>query len=212
MKRYLLHLILIICSTFIIGACATVPKESVQLSIELTNMIRSAKSAHLALLDQYVSQRRERINEFMERKWIPKFIENAFKDTKVTELINATKDDKEKETILKEFEEDASVQINKRRSTLIDAVDEIRNKLQEAISIHYDQMLVVNQALTGHLQSAADVTETREKLLSTLNIDPNRLLPMDKINSVMDNILTYESKSQDVLNAIEQVKTLIKEK
>jgi len=175
-------------------------------------MIRSAKVAHLSLLNQYIIQRRERINEFMERVWTPKFMENALKDTKIIELINMAKDNKEKGELFKEFEEDANVQISKRRSALIDAVDDIRNTLQEAITNHYDQMLAVNQALTSHLQSAAEIGEIRDKLISALNVEPNKLLPMDKIDNVMNSVLTYQSKTEDILNTANQIRTIIKEK
>ncbi len=58
-----------ICVVFLISllsGCATVPKESVELSAELTKMIRSAESSHLALVEDYISEKKHRADEFLE--------------------------------------------------------------------------------------------------------------------------------------------------
>jgi hypothetical protein len=189
--------------------CASVPKESVALSDELTGMIRSAEAAHLALLDQYLAQRRERATEFMEKVWIPAFMSNAVKDTRILDSLDARQNQEEKEALLREFTEDASVQIQKRRATLFDAVDEVGRTLREAITGHYSQMLAVSQALTAHLESAANVTEARDQMLASLKVDLKKLVPLNEVNGVLDKVMTYGSKAEDVKKAVDEAKALI---
>jgi hypothetical protein len=208
-KAKLLFFLIATGVSFVITGCATVPKESVALSDELTGMIRSAEAAHLALLDQYLAQRRERATEFMEKVWIPTFMSNAVKDTRILDSLDARHDQEEKEALLREFTEDASVQIQKRRASLIDAVDEVGRTLRESITAHYSQMLAVSQALTAHLESAANVTEARDQMLASLKVDLKKLAPLDEVNGVLDKVMTYGSKAEDIKKAVNEAKALI---
>jgi len=212
MKKNLVTHILIICVLCIFPACATIPKESAELSIELTRMIRAAEQSHLAMLDQFIVERKQRTNDFIDKTWAPKFMENAMKDTKIMALIEQERDAIQKAVLLTEFSQDAAAQVWKRRATLIDAIDEIGRALRETVASHYSDMLTVNQALTAHLRSAAEVTETRQKLLAGLKVDPAALLPLDKVNGILEKILTYQGKAEEVTTYIEEAKTILKGK
>ncbi|MBI4548534.1 MAG: hypothetical protein HY707_11165 [Ignavibacteriae bacterium] len=214
---------LIFTALLLFAGCVRVPKESTILSQELTGMIRSAQAAHLALLDEYLGQRRERTKEFIERVWIPRFMTNAFKEVNILDSLAKRHDAnllaekdvqqaREKEALIREFTEDAANVIEKRRAAMLSAVDEIGRMLQDSIVEHYELMLAVNQALTAHLQSAAEVTEVRDKLLSSLNINLQKLVPIDKINGVLEKILTYEGGVEDIKNIVNEAKEIIKEK
>ena len=82
--------------------------------------------------------------------------------------------------------------------------------MREEISAHYADMLMVNQALTSHLRSAAKVTSTREESLKHLKLDSERLIPLGDINSVVSKITNYEGKLEDLSKIVGQVKNLLK--
>lgn len=125
-------------------------------------------------------------------------------------LIEQEHDPARKAALLTEFSQDAVAQIWKRRASLTDAIDAIGKSLHDAVIAHYADMLMVNQALTAHLRSAADVAETREKLLADLKVDPKALLPLDKVNAVVEKILSYQGKAEEVVKYVEEVKTILK--
>jgi len=207
MKRIMLLTLVIIV---IFPSCATVPKESAELSMELTRMIRSAQASHIALLDQYVRECKERSNEFLEKKWIPTFMENATKASRITEMVERERDAGKKAALISEFTIDASVEIEKRRASLIGSIDEIDNALRNAITSHYDDMLTVNQALTAHLASAAEVGEIRAKLLSSLNVNERDIIPFDKINGLLTRILEHQGNDEEFTAFVEEVKSILK--
>lgn len=195
-----------------VAGCATVPRESVDLSVELTGMIVSARDAHLALLDQYMAERKVRVNEFLQNTWTPQFMENAFRDTAILDSLNAVSSEEEKMMLLNEFLQDAEVQIVRRRSSLLNALVDIGGLLEEEVQQHFDDMLTVNQALTAHLESAADVTESRNHLAETLKIDTKSLLPMAKIDSLIDEVSRFQGKAEDVAGYVDRVRSLLKGK
>ena len=54
----------------VLSGCAHIPKESAQLSQELTGMINAAQTAHLNLVEGYIQERRTRVDDFLKAKWI----------------------------------------------------------------------------------------------------------------------------------------------
>ena len=202
-------LLLAVLSWVVIG-CATIPKESVELSSELTTMLRSAESSHLALVEDYVAEKKHRADDFLQRVWIPTFMKNAMAATKIRKLVDAEKDSLKREQLLNEFNEDVSVEIAKRRGSIMDAIEMIGTSLREAVRNHYGEMLAVNQALTANLKSVADVHKTRDELFATLKIDPKRIVPLDKINGLLEKILSHKDDVESISEYIEQAKIILK--
>lgn len=202
-------LIIIIFSSVLRFGCASVPAESVTLSEDLTGMIRAAQSAHLALVDQYIAERKSRAADFLDRKWIPIFMQNAVNDTKILAKLQSERDPQKQSALLAEFSGDAADQITKRRGSMFDAIDEVGRSLRDAVSAHYADMLTANQALTAHLRSAADVTETRDQLLASLNVNPKTIVPIDQLNQVMEKILGFTGNGDELIKYVDQAKAII---
>jgi len=200
---------LIVFFLMLIG-CAHIPKESVQLSEELTSMINSARAAHLRLVDEYIAERHRNTERFMEEKWIPDFLSNFVNESKILEDISGSDTYAAKAKKMLFFAQAALKEISKRRDSIIEALDKVELLMKEKISAHYADMLMVNQALTAHLRSAAEVSLTRKELLEQLKLDPERLIPIEDINRIVSKITNYEGKLEDLSDIIGQVKNLLK--
>ena len=92
----------------------------------------------------------------------------------------------------------------------MDAIEMIGTSLREAVRNHYGEMLAVNQALTANLKSVADVHKTRDELFATLKIDPKRIVPLDKINGLLEKILSHKDDVESISEYIEQAKIILK--
>jgi methyl-accepting chemotaxis protein len=200
---------LLIC-VFLLAGCATIPKQSAMLSEELSGMIKSARISHLALLDEYLSERRSRVDEFMKTTWIPKFMDKLTKNSGVMDDLNQATDNDKKRQIMNEFQEDASNSIAERRISLVDAVNDIGEQIRNKIEEHYDQMQIVNQALTAHLRSAEQVNTTRDELLKSINVPIKEMIPFDKINQGLDKITAFEGKGEELNAKINELKSILK--
>lgn len=201
----------IVFAVLFINACATVPTESVDLSIELTKMIRSAEKSHLAMLDLFIAERKERANEFIDSTWTPKFMAKTVKNTHILDSFKVQQTDEQRTQLIKEFSEDAASIISERRAKMMEAIDKIDKILRDRIEEHYNDMLTVNETLTAHIRSAADASETRTKILESLKVDPTSLLPLGKIAGVLDKITTFDGKVGEMGSYVEQATTMIKE-
>jgi hypothetical protein len=193
-----------------LNACATVPRESVDLSIELTKMIRSAEKSHLVILDLFIAERKQRADEFLKNTWVPKFMSKTVVNTHFLDSLKARRSDEQKTALLKEFSEDAVLTISERRESMMDAIDKIGKLLRDKIKDHYADMLTVSEALTAHIRSAADATETRTMLLNALKVDPKSLLPFDKMAGVLDKVTGFQGEVKEIGAYVEEAKTIMK--
>jgi superfamily I DNA/RNA helicase len=207
--RKLLILILLSATLFIIS-CATIPKQSAMLSEELSGMITNARSSHLALLAEYLTGCRDRIDEFMKDTWVPKFMDNFMKQSNIIEMLNSAKNDEERQKIIRDFQEAASARIEERRNSLVDALNHVGDQLRNKIEGHYNQMQIVNDTLTAHLRSAEKVNETRDELLKTINVPIKEMIPFDKINQELDGVTTFEGKAEAFKNKINEFENILK--
>ncbi|OKL42072.1 hypothetical protein [Pontibacter flavimaris] len=190
----------------LITSCVTIPKASVELSGELTQMILHARVSHLRLLDQYTRLQKDKVDKFMEEDYVPSFTANFVKESGVLANIQSASTDEEKGTEIIEFAQAAIPIIDGRRSSMMKAVDEMDRLIRSQVEAHYQEMLHVNRALTAHLGSAAEVVETRKQLQRQLNVDTESLIPIDKVNQVMEKMLKAGAKAEDIPSLVNDFK------
>lgn len=200
---------LFLCLMLLTG-CASVPKASVELSEELTGMIIKSKQSHLNLLDGYTSIRKAEVDKFMNEKYIPSFTANFVRESGVLGYIQAAQTDKEKGAEILEFSEAAFPIINEKRRVYMEAVNQMDLLLRREIEAHYQEMLNVNQALTAHLASAAEVVQTRQQLQQQLGVDTENILPLDRANQIMEKMLDLSTKAEDIPSLINNFKEKLK--
>lgn len=193
----------------LLGGCVSVPKESAQLSADLGTMIRDARESHLALIDEYMRARRARMDEFIDQKWIPTYMKKYLKESKFTELYDAEKNPSEKAAIVEEFQQQASKDIAQQRAAMANGLSDVEKLLRKRIADHYDQMQVVNEALTAHLLSAAKVTAARDDIMKKLKVPPNSLVPLEKLDSTLRKIERFEGKAEGVLQLVNEAKGVL---
>jgi hypothetical protein len=209
MTSKLLRLIVAFAILGFLGGCASVPQESAQLSSDLGTMIRDARDSHLALIDEYMKVRRDRVDDFMQNKWIPTFMTNFAKTANFAQQYDAANGPDEKAKLTQDFQAAAAKKIAQQRATMLNALDDVDKALRSKITAHYDQMQVVNEALTAHLLSAAKVTAARDAILNKLNVPTNELIPLQKLDPALQKIEQFEGKAADIQQLVDQAKGVV---
>lgn len=172
----------------LLAGCVSLPKETVQLSGEMSSMISNAKVAHMALLDQYEAERRGRIDDFMEAVWIPRFIGNMAKDGdlwgKTCKIAN-TRDSSDE---LAGFVQAAAKQIAAKRKELTDALDFAMMDLREAVRVHYETLEMAQGTVHRNLRSVRMNDEITENLLRKNGVKPENLTPLREVSAKLDKM------------------------
>jgi hypothetical protein len=62
------------------AGCASIPKESVELNAIVGQALAKQNEAQIALVNKYFALKRQRVNDFVQQTFIPRFIKNAAKE------------------------------------------------------------------------------------------------------------------------------------
>ena len=184
-------------------ACVSVPRESVLLSQELNAMIINSRKAHLELLEDNTELRLDQIEEFIQKEYTPDFIGNFVTTSGVLDSIQKAPTYAQKGMEILTFSQAAIPLIDERRTEMKEVVFGMDRIIRKNIDSHYQEMLNVNLALTAHLASAAEVVEIRQELQQRLNISQD-LIPVDKINKTMEDLLDAGGKAEKLPGLLEK--------
>jgi len=193
-----------------LSSCISIPRQSVELSAELTQMTIRSRQSHLELLDAYTMLRRDQAERFLEEEWIPTFTANFVQESNILNNIEDALTPEAKGAEILEFAQAALPRINERRNSLFGVINGMDLIVRNRIDSHYQEMLNVNNALTAHLESAAKVVEIRQQLQSKMNVNVEELVPLDKMNEIMEKLLKSGAQAEQIPSLLKEFKNKIK--
>jgi hypothetical protein len=193
--------------------CVSIPRETVQLSSELGMLISESRSAHLALVRQYMSEKRDRIDEFMFREWIPEFARQVFKQENIEkewERIVGSNDRVERLEFVTGLGVRLQQKINSKRQEVMKPVNELELLLVARINDHYDEMLAANSSLTVFLESASKVKASEKDIMKKLHIDDKLSRMISSADKVVAKIIegrdAYEKNRDKIEKIIDELR------
>lgn len=192
-----------------LSSCASIPRQSVELSQELTQMIMTSRKSHLELLDAYTSLRQDQAERFLEEQWIPSFTARFVEESNVLNYIEKAETPEQKGAEMIEFAQAALPIISERRNAMFDVIEGIDLIVRNRIDAHYQEILNINQSLTAHLASAAKVGEIRQELQNHLNVNVNNLIPLDKMNETIEKLLKAGMQAEQIPVLLKEFKNKI---
>lgn len=202
---------------FLLVGCASVPKESVELSAVVGARITDVQISHEAILSAYFSISRDRIDDFFRYRFTPQFLENFVHDSKLLEQLDSVEPftDEQKERLLVALErvlsEEDSQRAYKAASTALGGTEQGELVLQFAEAA-LEQIDEEKQALLGPLndREALAIKELRgayAELLAMQTTVTAHLQSVREVSVEQDNLLKslglLESRDKIVEEAID---------
>lgn len=222
-------ILLLITISVLSASCASVPKESVELSATVGRDVVVAYDAHKALAVILFARMKKDVNTFVDDTYAPyqigKLLESDFADANSGEfqsmtgsLIDAAKnsDDFEKQKQALEFTKDfISVvyeEIEDYRKILLAPIEKQEMEVMRAIDRSYNQIIYANSIVTGHLASVRKVHDAQEDILNKFGVENLRADTAQKLSEYsvgVDKILKEVQKVDvdDVEKQMTEVKT-----
>ncbi|HEY3294967.1 MAG TPA: hypothetical protein VGL38_05995 [bacterium] len=179
------------------------------LSEEMGHMIVSAKASHQALIHAYMDERRQQVCMFVDSNWVPEFMAALLVKTNIIRQVSSAPSDALKGQLLTEYTEDAAAAIAQRRVALLRVLDDTERMLDSAVAAHYDDILMVNASLTAHLRSAAKIGHTREELLKALHLRPEQIIPLDRIDRTLTEVVRFKGNIEDAASKAGEIHALL---
>lgn len=192
-----------------IAGCVSVPRETVALSEELGEMIKTSEATHLALVDEYALERKTRVDQFLRERWLPDFMTEFAVGAKLEEKLAEKQTAEERTLLISQFSEAAVSELAKRQKAMYGAVDAVGDTLRGRVREHYNNMRLTNESLTIYLRTASKVSKTRDDLLKRMNIPAKDVVPLNEINKSMEQIVSYKGKIEDMQKLVDETKAIL---
>jgi phage regulator Rha-like protein len=155
------------------AGCASIPSEAPELSAELTGRISAMESAHNRLLEDYFLEKRQRVDEYIEKIWVPEFAREFFNDSTVAAAWNEVVQSQSEADRLDFILIVAPVlqeRINQKRLELVQPLEELQAAIAGRLRAEYDQMRAINSTLTALMQSASKLDANRKRYLELASV------------------------------------------
>ncbi|KAB1065580.1 hypothetical protein [Salibacter halophilus] len=226
------RLIQIIITLTMISSCATIPKETVELSKVLGNDLAILHKSHRNMVELYYGKLANDINSFINDVYSPFVIHYVLKDQMekykngkssiYSTIETAGKTGGKAETQnavndMTEFFEDAKKQIEAKRSELLNPVMKQKRELLNKIDESYENALLANANLTGYLQSIRKVKESQKEALGIIGLegkdkDLNNMLlrTSETLSTSLEKAKEIDVKSDDAIQKIKDISDKIK--
>jgi len=186
-SKELFFLICIGGVVFFLG-CASVPKESVDLSAQIGLDMEQLHSSHMAIIDLFFDQQEARVNEFVDTVYAPYHIHELLKmdydDFKSGEeqslffqldvaVKSGFKPGSQDSTVgvMRDYVELIHEELNDFRKIRLSKLVEQRQTLKRRVDTNYRQISYANSIVTANLASVLKVNEANKEALEAIGLD-----------------------------------------
>ena len=178
---------------FGLSACATIPPESVDLSIELGKRISAIETGHLTLVNKYFDQKRNRVDEFVEKEWVPEFAAQFFSNQQIATLweqIVRSGNTADRLEFIITLGPKLQAKINSKRLDLIKPLDDAERMIKQQLRDNYIQALAINNSVTSFLVSAVKVKENQNRYMEMIGVKDQKMAEvLDQVDSAVETLL-----------------------
>jgi chromosome segregation ATPase len=169
---------LLICALVFFTACATIPEEAPELSMELGRRIDALEEANLLLLTQFFDMKRAQVDLFLQERWIPTLAEELLRNSRMGEgwdAIAFEEDPEERVRFLVTAGNRLQEEIIRRQAELYAPLNDMEERIRGRLREEYTQARAINSSLTNYLYSASQIQENRERYLETAEETENKI-------------------------------------
>jgi len=188
--RILIFSLLIVPAIFV-GGCASVPKESVELSYTLGNDLESLHRSYKTLIERYFESLRREINGAIDRVFIPAYINDFVKTVMLVENAKADRPD-----LIEAWARIAIETIDNERTKRLAPIEKAEKDLLVIVNDAFDRAVRANATVTAHLNSIRKVKEVQDDILESLKLKDVR----EKINNALADASGKAKEITDDIN------------
>jgi hypothetical protein len=161
-------------------ACASVPKEVVELSYAMGRDLDAIQLSYTELVRRHFAHLRTQTTQLLDTRWTPVFLKEFIQKG---ELLEAARRPDAKQALedVQDWTEAAVEQIQAKKQELLGPIDAEEAALIATIDAAFANLVRSNATITAHLNSLREVQEVQDDALRTLQVRELR----DKVNRAL---------------------------
>ena len=172
--------LLVILMAFALAGCASVPKESVELSKEVGKGIAESQRSYTGLLNTYFASKRQQVDEWIENEYLPEYLSNIQAELKKAGHSTALSPQQ-----LRDVLHDVIVERDQKHTDL----EKTRLLLLTKSDEHYTLLFQGNAGVTGLLQSMVNVKEATSSATQTIKSASGGKVDLEQVEKKFNDYL-----------------------
>lgn len=195
---------LVILVTFALGGCASIPKESVELSKEVGRGINESQRSYTGLLNAYFASKKQQVDLWIGDEYLPEYLSNI-----QTALKKAGKPSTLSPQQLKDILQEVIV----KRDLMHTDLENTRLLLLTKSNEHYTLLSQGNAGVTGLLQSMVNVKEATSSATQIIKTGSDGKVDLELIEKKFNDYLKEKgAASAKATNLYDTIKSALEKK
>jgi hypothetical protein len=189
-------IVLVFVSVGLVLGCASVPKETVELSYAVGQDLRQLHQSYRALIQIHFDGLRSQTAQFLDDRWTPLYVSRFIKKG---ELVKRAKGSDPGQVLqdVQLWAEVALGEIQGKRKELIDPIDKDERDLLVDVDDAFARVALANATITAHLNSLRSVEEVQDQTLQALHLGDLR-------EKISNGLAVASQKSKAALESLEK--------
>lgn len=211
-KQYMKKTVCILFIVAIFCSCATLPKETVEMSLMLDQQLTALQESHLDIAELYCLEKEKEAISLLDNEWYPAYLNKLFDTEYVSEVwqdIVNSQNKSERMAMIKAITQISQEDYKVEKDNLMRPIIESRAELRKVILSEYQKAKDMNLTITNNIASVNDVQEVRKNYLSKVvnidKIDYQIEKSANKIDSVFNktqDLIDKYKKNEDKINRV----------
>lgn len=211
------RLYLIIIATALLTSCATIPRASVEMSIQIEQQLYALKQANESVINAVFDAKEQNMTVYIDNTLFPEYLDGLFKNPSIQNVWDemvANNNYEERLEVIVWLNKNIQKQYKETKDSLLLPIREERLRVLKSFNDEFDTTIQMNSTVTRNIASANTIQEAYEVLASKV-IDTNRLDSIitsslqnidSKLNSIKKGMDVYEKSEDKINNIIKKIK------
>lgn len=196
--RFVLPLLII--SLLSLGGCATVPRESVDLSYTLGQDLESLHQSYRELITRYFEALRAQVNDAIDQVFIPTYINGFVTSGKLIQDAQNQRAD-----LVEAWARIAVKRIDRERRERLQPLYDTERELLTSVNEAFDKVVRANATITAQLNSVVKTQQAQDEMLESVKLKDLR----EKISGVLADASAKAGKiTNDISSANMKLDTI----
>lgn len=191
---------LIAASLTIVG-CATVPRESVDLSYTVGQDIESLHQSYRELINRYFEALRGQVNDAIDQVFVPAYINSFVTSGKLIQHAQNQRAD-----LVEAWARIAVKRIDRERRERLQPLYDTERELLTSVNEAFDKVVRANATITAQLSSVVKTQHAQDEMLESVKLKGLR----EKINGALVDASAKTSKITNDISAADTKLDMIK--
>lgn len=211
------RLYLIIIATALLTSCATIPRASVEMSIQIEQQLYALKQANESVINAVFDAKEQNMTVYIDNTLFPEYLDGLFKNPSIQNIWDemvSNNNYEERLEVIVWLNKNIQKQYKETKDSLLLPIREERLRVLKSFNDEFNTTIQMNSTITRNIASANTIQEAYEVLASKV-IDTNRLDSIitsslqnidSKLNSIKKGIDVYEKNEDKINNIIKKIK------